>query len=399
MKDLNYPPVFVTYGWCRNAYGVVRSLGQMGVEVHVGDASPFAMSRFSRYCRSFTKLPDFFVEPENYFEAVCDALKKTGSKVLLPSHEDIWIFCKLRDKLPHDLKVALPDSDIYELVEDKLGCVELAQENGCPAAKTIKISDLVELEQFRQNSDWPLIIKTRAGNGSKGVSIVKNFDELIEKYRDFIDKFKLPPARWPIIQEFLPGPITWVSVLYENGKCVAKSSCCPIRHKELDIKGNATLRETGNYDELISKAVSLMDALKWHGIAQLEFIPDSDGQFKLTEINARPWGSISLPVASGVNMPYLWYLIALDKLGPEMVVPSKKVKCRWLLGDGIAIFELLRRFKLLSILKIFVPHLNCYYDDFSLKDPLPLLFESIDYFIRFVRWRGSTSPVIGNMIR
>jgi hypothetical protein len=59
MNRNKFPPAFVTYGWCRTAYTVVQSLGQKGIDVHVGDASPLAMSRFSRYCKSFTKLPVF----------------------------------------------------------------------------------------------------------------------------------------------------------------------------------------------------------------------------------------------------------------------------------------------------------------------------------------------------
>ena len=117
-------PVFITYGWCRNGYTVVRSLGQRGIEVHVGDASPLAMSRFSRYCRSFTCLPDCFCEPEEYFSAVCRALKKTSAGVLLPCHEDTRIFIKRRSELPEGVKVAFPDYKLYQQIEDKLDCVK-----------------------------------------------------------------------------------------------------------------------------------------------------------------------------------------------------------------------------------------------------------------------------------
>jgi hypothetical protein len=34
-----------------------------------------------------------------------------------------------------------------------------------------------------------------------------------------------------------------------------------------------------------------------------------------------------------------------------------------------------------------------------LADPLPLLFESLDYLVRFVKWRGSISPVVEGMVR
>jgi predicted ATP-grasp superfamily ATP-dependent carboligase len=326
-------------------------------------------------------------------------LKKTGAKVVLPGHEDMGIFCKWQNELPAGVVVALPDKDTYELVEDKFDCIELARKHDCPTPWTVKISELSDLERFRDSQDWPLVLKTRIGNGSKGIRIASSFDDLTTKFKELIEQYGLGPDRWPVIQEYLPGQIAWVSVLYEKGRCVAKSSCRPLRHKELDIEGNATLRETGDYDDLVSKAIALMDAVRWHGIAQLEFIPNRQGDYVLTEINARPWGSISLPVCSGVDMPYLWYLIALDNLGPEMVIPYRKVKCKWILGEGIALIESLKRAKLLNALKIFRPQWQCYYDDFSLADPLPLVFESFDYLVRFIKWGGSLNPVTENMIR
>ena len=399
MKDRNYPPAFVTYGWCRNAYTVVRSLGAMGVEVHVGDPSILAMSRISRYCTSFTRLPDFFAEPDRYFDETCKALKATGARVLLPCHEDIGIFCKRREDLPKDVVVALPDSRTYELVEDKLDCIELAQKNACDTPRTFKISQYDELEQFKNNVDWPLVIKPRISNGSKGVCKVNSYEQLVAAFRNLIELYNLPGHRWPVIQQYLPGKIAWASVLYQNGKCVAVSSCRPFRHKELDVEGNATLRETGDFENLINKSVSLLDKLNWHGIAQVEFIQDKDGNFLLTEINARPWGSIVVPVFSGVDMPYLWYLIALDKLGPEYVEESRKVRCRWIIGDCIGLIEALRVGRLSKVIEILRPQWHCYHDDFSLADPMPLLFESLDYLVRFVKWRGSISPVAEGMVR
>ncbi len=399
MRDKNYPPVFVTYGWCRNGYVVVRSLGRMGVEVHVGDSSPLAMSRGSRYCKSFTKLPNLFAEAESYFEQTCKALERSGAKVLLPCHEDIGIFCRRRNELPGDVTVALPDARTYELVEDKLDCVELARKHGCPAAQTFRISSFSDLEGFRKGHDWPLVVKPRLSNGSKGFSKVYSYEGLVEKFTGLIQTYNLPSHRWPIVQEHLPGEIAWASVLYDKGRCVAATSCRPLRHKELDVEGNATLRETGDYDDLVKMSISLMDALKWHGMAQLEFMRNKAGEFVLTEINARPWGSIVVPVCSGVDIPYLWYLVALDKLGPTWVDAVRKVRCRWILGDCIGLIESLRRGRFLKALGIFRPEWRCYYDDFSLADPLPILLESVDYLIRFVKWGGSVNPVTEGMVR
>ena len=115
-----YPPAFVTYGWCRSAYAVVQSLGQKAIDVHVGDNSPLAMSRGSRYRKSFTCLPLFFNNPHEYFERTLQAVRKTGSKVLLPCHEDIEIFLKRRSEIQSDVYLPAPSADVYAPAEDKL---------------------------------------------------------------------------------------------------------------------------------------------------------------------------------------------------------------------------------------------------------------------------------------
>jgi hypothetical protein len=48
----------------------------------------------------------------------------------------------------------------------------------------------------------------------------------------------------------------------------------------------------------------MLDALKWHGIAMVEFRQDSrDGEYKLMEINPKFWGSLDLALAAGADFP------------------------------------------------------------------------------------------------
>jgi predicted ATP-grasp superfamily ATP-dependent carboligase len=79
----------------------------------------------------------------------------------------------------------------------------------------------------------------------------------------------------------------------------------------------------------------LLKALGWYGIAMVEFKFDPrDNIPKLMEINPRFWGSLSLPIASGVDFPYLLCKMAID--GDIDIPPVYKsgIKSRWLFyGD------------------------------------------------------------------
>ncbi len=394
------PSVFITYGWCRSSYSVVKSLGQRSIDVHIGDESPLAMSRFSRYCKSFTKLPDFFIEPKNYFDQTCRALKKTGAKVLLPCHEDVGIFAEYKDRLPDDIYVAIPQSDNYSLAEDKFDFLQVAQDADCPVPKTLKITSLSHLENVTNSIELPLIVKARTGNSAKGVAVVHSREQVMQKFQEFVDTHNLSQDRWPIVQEFLPGAAAGVCVLYEHGHCVTAFAEKYLRCKEPGRFGTSTLRETFDNHWLISRAVSVMDKLQWHGVAHLDFVADKDGVFKLIEINPRLWGAMALSVYSGIDFPYLWYLTAIGKDKPDLAESqNQKIKCRWIIGDCMAFMDLLKRGKLLEALHLFAPQRKCYHDDFSFSDPAPLMFEIFDYFSKFIKAGGVTNPVRGNMIR
>ena len=394
------PSVFVTYGWCRSSYAVVQSLGKRGIDVHVGDTSPFAMSRSSRYCKSFTKLPDFFLEPEEYLDKVCQTLKKTGAKVLLPGHEDLGIFTRFKERLPEGICLAIPSESSYDLAENKSKIIEFAQKTKCLVAETFNVNSTEHLVELAENIDYPAVVKAKAGNSAKGVRVVRSKKELIEKYNSLVNTFGLKNDRLPIVQEFLPGAAAGVCLFYEHGECVASFAEEYLRCKGLNKFGTSTLRSTFDNKKIVSQAISVMDKLNWHGVAHLDFVADREGNFKLIEINPRLWGALSLAVHAGLDFPYLWYMSALGKnITPLNIQNSTKIKSRWIAGDCLAFFEFARHGKFLEVVKIFKPHSKCYHDDFSIKDPLPFVFEILDYLAKFVKSGFSTNPVTKNMVR
>ena len=396
----NRESALVTYGWCRTSYAVLLSLARRGIDVHVCDTSPLASSRFSRYRKSFTRTSDPFIEPDKSFEETCAAIKKTGASVLLPAYEGTGLFSKRKDELPKDVCFALPDWDSYRIAEDKFEVLKVAEQAGCPTPDTIQVESWSHLESLSQSTDWPVVIKTKVGNSAKGVRIVYNRNQLFSEFKNLVETFNLQIDRWPFLQEFLPGNPTGVCVLYDHGKCVASFAERYLRCKEPGRFGTSTLRESIFDPQLISIAAAVMDKLKWHGVAHLDFIADNDGRYRLLEVNPRLWGALALSIFSGIDFPYLWYQVALGRhVGNLVPKQYQMMKCRWIVGDFIAFFNLLKRRQLTEALKILLPERNCRHDDFILSDPLPFIFEVADYASKFIKSGGTTNPVTDGMIR
>lgn len=72
--------------------------------------------------------------------------------------------------------------------------------------------------------------------------------------------------------------------------------------------GTTCLAQAVSEPQLEAHAVAILRRLGYHGIAEVEFLRDPrDGTFKVLDINTRPWKWVGLPIAAGVDLPWLVY--------------------------------------------------------------------------------------------
>ena len=389
----------MTYGWCRTAYTMLRSLGRQGVDVHVGDSSPFAMSRFSRFAKSFTRFPDFFSEPSEYLESLSAALKRTGARVLFPCHEDVELVIRGRDMLPQDVRLAVPEQEMWSTAEDKLRYVEYVEKAGCPVPRTRRINSESELEAALHELGMPIVIKTRIGNSAKGVRIAQTPDAARREFFSLVKTFKLAPDRWPVVQEHIAGQKLGTLGLFAHGKHVSSIVFEITRSKGSGNFGTSTFRVVIDDPGTRVNAIRAMEALNWHGVVDMDWLRDGDGTARLIDINGRLGGATALTYISEMDMPYLWYRVALgdkDIIENEIKIGAK---ARWLLGDALCLLDSLRERRWRECMDVLTPQKGCRHDDFDVLDPLPFAFQGLDYFRKFVGSGGSLNPVRGDMVR
>jgi predicted ATP-grasp superfamily ATP-dependent carboligase len=399
MVETPYPAAFVTYGWCRSAYTVVRSLAARGVEVHVGDSSPFAMSRFSRFTKSFTRLPDFFAEPEAYVDALGEAIERTGCKVLMPCFEDVELVIRHRDRLPADVRVAVPAFEDWAVAEDKLDYVERVAAAGCPVPKTYRIESREALRDVAAKLTFPIVVKVRMGNGARGVEIVERRDDLEARFFALVEEFELPVHRWPILQEQLRGRKFKLDGVFAQGESVATSVFEILRCKGANNFGTSTFRVTVDEPQLTQHAIQALQALNWHGMFNTDWICDEHGTAHLIDINGRLSGAVAVPYEAGMDLPWIWYQVSAGMEDIDAQDARPGVKVRWILGDAIALVEHLLAGEIRAGLRILLPIPGCRHDDFVWHDPLPFLGQGLDYLAKFLRARGSVRPMTKGMVR
>lgn len=137
---------------------------------------------------------------------------------------------------------------------------------------------------------------------------------------------------------------------------------------------------------MLAASRRLLEALKWHGVAMVEFKRRADGSFALMEINPRLWGSLALSIGAGVDFPLsLWKIAGGENLPPQRpYAPGLRMRhlsadLVWLKANLFANRGnplLLTRPRLVSLLEpllLFAGREN--WDHFSWADPAPGLRE------------------------
>ncbi len=379
--------VFVFDAQMRNSLAIIRSLGRRGLEVDAGEETRFATGFFSKYCKHCTVYPSPAKSQDAFVAWTRDLVKRNDYEVIFPV-TDATVIPIVKHKTEFSKYTIVPFADYPTLLNasDKGQTLKIAMENGIPCPKTYFINGLTDLEEVKSGgeTEFPVVIKPRIGFGSRGVVLCESAGDLVSKYKRVYAKHGAS-----LVQEYIPlrDEIGVYALFNFDSEPMAVTVQRRIRSYPVS-GGPSTLRETIKNEDLVETAFELLKALKWQGVAMVEFRVDArDGTAKLMEVNPRFWGSLQLSILSGADFPYLLYKLASEG-GVEPVLDYKEgVRCRWLLPGDILWF--LSAQNKLSNLKQFLKF-KTNYDILSLEDPGPafgFLVATARYLFDREMWR------------
>jgi hypothetical protein len=108
------------------------------------------------------------------------------------------------------------------------------------------------------------------------------------------------------VQGFVDGVEYCMRALYHDGEPVATSQKRLVRGYKYS-RGPSIYHEAVDIPELERLGLALLDELDWEGMASVGFLRDSDGTFKLLEVNPRFPASLPMDVHAGVDYPALYW--------------------------------------------------------------------------------------------
>jgi predicted ATP-grasp superfamily ATP-dependent carboligase len=309
--------VIVTYGRGWNALAIVRSLGRRQIDVFCGEEAPFAPCFFSRYCQGHFEYPSPSREPNAFVDFMADKVRELAPPgdepfVLMPVHKETFLLAEHRARFEPYVKLPVTTIENIRLTDDKGRLATFAEQHDIRVPRTWQFRDVNELYRQVPELPMPAFVKVRKAAAGVGLRKVRTPEALVATFREFVDGFGLPPDQYPLVQEFVAGGDYCVTALFDHGRCVASMTYRNIRAFPRDT-GAGALRETVHHPEAEQAAVTLLSALDWHGIAEVDFRVPDGGPPYLIEVNPRFFGGLPQSIAANVDYPYLLYQIAIGQ--------------------------------------------------------------------------------------
>src|SRR6476469_4531717 len=137
--------VLVSEGNSTSAREAVTILGLLGHLVEVCDPSPWCLARFSRFVGKFHRCPGLRDDPDGFLRFIEELLATRHFDVLLPIHEQGFLFARVQDLLERRVGLALPSFVSYRAAHSKAGFSRLLDQLGLPQPATAIVRSASEL--------------------------------------------------------------------------------------------------------------------------------------------------------------------------------------------------------------------------------------------------------------
>ena len=331
--------VLVTDAATNHALALTRSLGARGIDVTACDDRRLAKSFYSHFCHDSFVNPSPRASVSHFVESIVERANAGRYDVLFPMTEKAILPLSLeRHRLSPSVRMPIPSHDTIIRAFDKGAMLELAETLRIPTPKTVRVDAQTGLHAAAEQLGFPLAMKASTSErftkddrmlSAPSTRYVFHRDDLEHQY-DRMQSSSGPK----LLQEFVPGDGYGIFALFNGGQPRAWFAHRRLRDVVATGSGSAFRESIPINSHMKEYAERLLKALRWHGVAMVEFKLDSrDRVPKLMEVNGRFWNSLPLAVAAGMDFPFLLYRLAVDGDIDPVESYEVGVRCRWLLGD------------------------------------------------------------------
>ena len=319
--------LIVEDGEARGALAAVRALGQAGWQVAVGSPQRTGLAGASRWSSSKHGVPPAAAGTEPFLDAVATAVGESGAEVVFGAGDaEVLALSEARDRIEAAVPYAPHEAVVRAL--DKVALAVEARNAGLPVPWTAAAS---EEELIR--AQGPVIVKARLHAVPGRARFEAELCRDSTAARAAAARIREAGGE-PILQERIEGPLVAYTALADREGTVVAALQQEAEATWPPEAGVSVRARTVPVDpELAAASARLLAALGWFGIAELQFVAPSAGRPVLIDLNGRFYGSLSLALAAGLNLPAMWAALATGRQPPQVRTARDGVRYQWAEGD------------------------------------------------------------------
>ena len=308
-------------------------------------------------------------DSDEYLDVVKSIIKEKGIDTVLPMSDFASVFLsRNKNVLQTIVKYVLPSTGIFERGYDKNSLMDLCTRKGYPHPQTINdVNDIKVLD--KEKLQFPLLIKPNHTCGGRGMTLARNYEELVEKFPKIYAEYGDCH-----LQKYIKQGGAQVEVqIYINEQQELVASSVIYKYRWYPENGGSSCCATSvKNDKVVDMCYRLLKDIGWMGFADFDLIEDpEEGNLKVMELNPRVPACVKAVVISGVDWPNI--IVREYMKQPQEPIVFKPGKLLKHLGmETLWFFYSKNRFKTQpSLLKVFGK--NIYYQDLDWSDPMPFI--------------------------
>jgi D-aspartate ligase len=323
--------------------GIARSLGAHGVPVIGLSAKTGVYGNFTRYAKVL-RCPDSREEPGRLLEYLIALGRKSDRKrILFPTRDhDLVLLDRFRKELePYYISV-VPSPEALTACLDKWETFRWSLTAKINTPRCWKIETSEDLAHtLADDITFPCVLKPisayhwRQGQkwdqvGARKAIRVNDADELRKEYASIARA-----EQRALLQELVPGSDDrlFVAACYldKTSKLISAFTAQKLIQAPEGF-GTGCIVQTVDKPEIIEPALQLLKHMRFTGIAEVEFKQDSrSGEYRLIEVNPRPWDQHRLGYVIGFDVIYAAYCHAAGLSVPA--AGNRQVQFKWIAED------------------------------------------------------------------
>jgi len=310
--------VLVSEGNSTSAREAVTILGLSGHRIELCDPARWCLARFSRFVGKFHHCPGLRDDPAGFLAFVEQLLAAQPFDVVLPIHEQGFLFARARQLVENRAGLALPSFASYRSVHSKAEFSRLLDRLGLPQPATQIVKSAAAL---RAAIRFPCVVKTSVGTASRGVWRVGDDDELEAALRELGaqgpggDGF----ADEVLVQDLVAGVTEKAQSVFCRGELVGFHA---YRQVAAGAGGGEAIKQSVSRPEVRAQLATIGATLAWHGALSVDYLLGDDGTPLLIDCNPRLVEPMSAYLA-GVDLVALLLQVSLGET-PAAAAPGRE---------------------------------------------------------------------------